>query len=74
MNGLGFQLRDGHRLGQREAPADGAAVDAAWHVLEAANELGDEDAVSACRRVIDASLNGGQPKVADLHLVMDYFR
>jgi len=74
MNGLGLQLRDGQWPGQREAPTDGGAADAAWHVLEAANELDDEDAVAACRRVIDASLNGRPPAAADLHLVIDYFR
>jgi hypothetical protein len=59
---------------RRDAPSDRAAVDAAWHVLEAANELGDEATVAACRRVIDASLNGAVADQADVQLVMDYFR
>ncbi|MGC2775043.1 MAG: hypothetical protein WA418_05320 [Bradyrhizobium sp.] len=74
MKDLDFQLRDGRRPGGREMPTDRAAVDAAWHVLEAANELGDEAVVSACRRVIDASLNGAAADQADVRLVMDYFR
>ncbi len=37
---------------------DKASVDAAWLVLEAANDLGDHTAIEACRRVIDAELNG----------------
>ncbi len=74
MSGMGFPLRGEQRLGHREAPADGAAVDAAWHVLEAANELGDEAAVAACRRVIDSSLNGAVADQADVKLVTDYFR
>jgi hypothetical protein len=49
-------------------------VDAAWLVLEAANDLGDEATLAACRRVIDASLNGVAPAPDDLHLVQDYFR
>jgi len=53
---------------------DKSPVDAAWLVLEAANDLGDEPAVEACRRIIDASLNGKQPPQADLNLVTDYFR
>lgn len=53
---------------------DKAAVDAAWLVLEAANDLGDHAAVAACRRVIDAELNGTAASRSDLDLVMDYFR
>lgn len=56
------------------AAPEKATVDAAWLVLEAANELGDEDAVAACRRVIDAGLNGAKPLPRDLDLVGDYFR
>ena len=53
---------------------DRSPVDQAWLVLEAANDLGDEATVAACRRVIDASLRGGSAAQADLHLVLDYFR
>lgn len=53
---------------------DKSPVDQAWLVLEAANDLGDEATVAACRRVIDASLSGGSASEADLHLVVDYFR
>ena len=56
------------------AASDRSAVDAAWLVLEAANDLGDEATLAACRRVIDASLNGVAPAPDDLHLVQDYFR
>jgi hypothetical protein len=49
-------------------------VDVAWLVLEAANDLGDEPTVEACRRIIDASLNGKPAPQADLILVTDYFR
>ena len=52
----------------------GSPVDVAWLVLEAANDLGDEPTVEACRRIIDASLNGKPPPQADLTLVTDYFR
>ena len=60
---------------QRVSPAaDKSAVDTAWLVLEAANDLGDQLAVAACRRVIDASLTGTAVAPDDLHLVLDYFR
>ncbi|MGX4770037.1 hypothetical protein ACWAUC_09500 [Bradyrhizobium guangdongense] len=51
-----------------------ATVDAAWLVLEAANDLGDHAAIDACRRVIDAELNGTVPGSADTELVLGYFR
>ena len=53
---------------------DKASVDAAWLVLEAANDLGDHAAIEACRRVIDAELNGTVAGQSDLDLVMGYFR
>ncbi|KYK47570.1 hypothetical protein A1D31_30525 [Bradyrhizobium liaoningense] len=53
---------------------DKASVDAAWLVLEAANDLGDHAAVDACRRVIDAELNGAVAGSADIDLVLGYFR
>ena len=52
----------------------GSPLDVAWLVLEAANDLGDEPTVEACRRIIDASLNGKPAPQADLTLVTDYFR
>ncbi len=53
---------------------DQSAVEAAWLVLEAANDLGDEPTITACRRVIDASLNGRMAAAHDLDVVVDYFR
>jgi len=53
---------------------DKASVDAAWLVLEAANDLGDHAAIDACRRVIDAELNGTVAGSSDLDLVLGYFR
>jgi hypothetical protein len=49
-------------------------MEAAWLVLEAANDLGDHETVEACRRVIDANLNGVAAAQADLAVVTDYFR
>ena len=43
-------------------------------MLEAANDLGDHAAIEACRRVIDAELNGTVARSADLDLVLGYFR
>ena len=62
------------RVTANENLADRSPVDTAWLVLEAANDLGDEATVEACRRVIDASLSGAVAPQSDLHLVMDYFR
>jgi hypothetical protein len=42
----------------RSEAMDRSPVDMAWLVLEAANDLRDDATVEACRRVIDASLNG----------------
>jgi hypothetical protein len=49
-------------------------LDAAWIVLEAANDLGDHATVEVCRRVIDANLNGTPAHQSDLDIVFDYFR
>jgi hypothetical protein len=57
-----------------DEPKPDKSLDAAWNVLEAANDLGDSAAVEACRRVIDAGLNGTTASEADLHIVMHYFR
>jgi hypothetical protein len=57
-----------------DQPKPDTPVDAAWIVLEAANDLGDHLTVEICRRVIDANLNGRQPAAADLHVVTEYFR
>jgi hypothetical protein len=56
------------------AAPEKATVDAAWLVLEAANDLGDHAAIEACRRVIDAELNGTVAASADTDLVLGYFR
>ena len=61
--------------GETGGPApEKATVDAAWLVLEAANDLGDHAAIEACRRVIDAELNGTVAAGADTDLVLGYFR
>jgi hypothetical protein len=63
------------RLADREGPKpDASGADAAWLVLEAASDLGDELAITACRRVIDANLNGRPADPSDLHFVLNYFR
>jgi hypothetical protein len=67
----GARERSGIVVGE---PKPDKPLDAAWNVLEAANDLGDEITVEACRRVIDASLNGTLASQADLHIVIDYFR
>jgi hypothetical protein len=54
-------------------PASDVPLDAAWMVLEAANDLGDHQTVEVCRRVIDASLNGRPTSPFDLHIIVEYF-
>jgi hypothetical protein len=55
--------------------ADEAGLsDAAWIVLEAANDLGDDVTVDVCRRLIDGNLNGIQPSPSDLKVILNYFR
>ena len=54
-------------------PASDVPLDAAWMVLEAANDLGDHQTVEVCRRVIDASLNGRPASPFDLHIIVEYF-
>ena len=55
-------------------PVPDKSLDAAWMVLEAANDLGDNPTVEVCRRVIDAQLNGRQASPFDLHVIVEYFR
>jgi hypothetical protein len=55
-------------------PKSDQSSDAAWMVLEAANDFGDDTTIEACRRVIDASLSGTPATQSDLHVVSDYFR
>jgi hypothetical protein len=63
------------RLAERDgSKAETPSADAAWLVLEAASDLGDEAGVAACRRVIDANLNGRPADPSDLQFVQDYFR
>ena len=50
------------------------SIDAAWVVLEAAIDFGDGTTIEACRRVIDASLNGAAIDESDLLTVDNYFK
>jgi hypothetical protein len=72
MNAFAFGTAVGNAA--PDQPKADAPVDAAWIVLEAANDLGDHATVEICRRVIDANLNGRPPQAADLHVVTEYFR
>jgi hypothetical protein len=75
MNASSFGKVGRERLGMvRDEPKPEKPLDAAWIVLEAANDLGDHATVEACRRVIDANLNGRPASPSDLHIVVDYFR
>jgi hypothetical protein len=73
MNKISFGARKRAGIASDEPRAD-KPVDAAWIVLEAANDVGDDTTVEVCRRVIDASLNGTIASPQDLHIVSEYFR
>jgi hypothetical protein len=47
--------------------------DTAWSVLDAANDVGDDLTVDACRRVIDANLRGHVPAPSDLTVISAFF-
>ncbi len=72
-NSLGAAACEHFGIASDESKPD-KSLDAAWNVLEAANDLGDDVTVEACRRVIDASLNGTPVAQSDLHIVIHYFR
>lgn len=75
MNAFSFGSVTRERLGiVSDEPTPDKSVDAAWIVLEAANDLGDEATVEICRRVIDAQLNGTPAAASDLHIILNYFR
>ncbi len=76
MNALSFGTASRDRLVMPagEPKSDVSSMEMAWLVLEAANDLGDQDAVEACRRVIDANLKGRLAPQSDIHVVVDYFR
>ena len=75
MNGIPFGAAAHERLGMiADQPKSDKPSDAAWIVMEAANDFGDNATVEACRRVIDANLSGTLASQSDLHVVSDYFR
>jgi hypothetical protein len=75
MNAIPFGAVARERLGTTaDEPNSDKSSDAAWIVLEAANDLGDHATVEACRRVIDANLNDRLASEADLHVILNYFR
>jgi hypothetical protein len=71
----GFGRKGGAAADLSEAPKqDGGALDTARTVLEAANDFRDEATAAVCRRVIEASMNGQQPSLADLRVINNYFQ
>jgi hypothetical protein len=73
--GQGFGRKGGMAFDPSEAPKqDGGALDTARTVLEAANDFRDEATAAVCRRVIEASMNGGQPSLSDLRIINNYFQ
>jgi hypothetical protein len=73
MNALSSSIRKCPGIGSDEQKPENP-LNAAWIVLEAANDLGDHATVEICRRVIDASLNGAPASPFDMHVVSEYFR
>jgi hypothetical protein len=73
MNATSFGIRKRSGIGSDE-PKPENPLNAAWIVLEAANDLGDHATVEICRRVIDANLNGKPASPFDMHVITEYFR
>ena len=73
MNALSFGSRQRPAVASDE-PKPEQPLDAAWIVLEAANDLGDHATVEICRRVIDANLNGRSASPSDVYVIVEYFR
>ena len=73
MNATSFGICKNPGMGSDEQRPENP-LNAAWIVLEAANDLGDHATVETCRRVIDASLNGAPASPFDMHVVTEYFR
>jgi hypothetical protein len=75
MNAISFGTVARERFGiNSDEPRPDKPLDGAWIVLEAANDLGDDATVEACRRVIDANFNDRPASQSDLHIILDYFR
>jgi hypothetical protein len=72
VNVFGITAHKSNSTASRETTPD-KPLDAAWMVLEAANDLGDNATVEVCRRVIDAALNGRPASPFDLHIIVEYF-
>jgi hypothetical protein len=71
----GFGRKGGATLDNAEPPKqDGGTLDTARTVLEAANDFKDEATAEVCRRVIEASMKGNQPTLADLRIINNYFQ
>jgi hypothetical protein len=71
INAFGITARKPNGMASQTTPDK--PLDAAWMVLEAANDLGDHATVEVCRRVIDAALNGRPASPFDLHIIVEYF-
>ena len=63
-----------HAVIAADEPCQTNLSDAAWIVLEAANDLGDHVTIDICRRLIDGNLNGIKPSPSDLNVILNYFR
>jgi hypothetical protein len=72
IDAFGITPRKPNGMASKETTPD-KPLDAAWMVLEAANDLGDHATVEVCRRVIDAALNGRAASPFDLHIIVEYF-
>ena len=70
----GFGRKGGGSGHSQTHKQDGGALDTARTVLEAANDFKDEATAAVCRRVIEASMKGEQPALADLRIVNNYFQ
>jgi hypothetical protein len=70
----GFGKKGGAANRKIDTAKQDSPQDMAWVVLEAATDFKDDAAIEACRRVINANLNGKTASPSDLHIIGNYFQ
>jgi len=61
-------------FGSRESSKVDGASEEVLAILEAASDLGDDETIEACRRIIEANKIGAPISQADMQLMLTYFR
>jgi hypothetical protein len=61
-------------FGTRELSRVEGASEDVLAILEAASDLGDDETIEACHRIIEANKIGAPISQADMRLMLTYFR